>query len=378
MFERIFLIVLDGLGIGSLNDGKENTLLHVIDNKYNLNVLEKLGLTTLIGINKENTRGLYMRCKKVSKMNDSLSSHYEMMGAVSTEEYSVYKDGIPLELVSKIQRAIKREVIGNEYADGEKIINTLGQMHMKTHCPIIYTSDDSVLQVAAHEDIIPLQDLYDMCEKIFKIVSEPEYNIQRVIARPFTGKAGIFTRTNKRKDFSTQPPKNVLDLLDKNGINVACLGKVGDLFSNRSMSVSIRTTDNIDTMMKTIDFAKGNFNGLIFANFSDFDSLYGHRKDRDGFLKSLEEFNYYLPILLKNLRKKDLLIITADHGCDPTMSGSHTLEYVPLIMYNPLFKKGKLMHDRQTLADIGATILDNYNIKNTLSIGTSIFEDLKK
>ena len=377
MFNRIFLIVLDGLGIGSINGNETNTLLNVIKDKYNLNVLEKLGLTSLIGINTANTRGLYMRCAPINKMNDSLGGHYEMMGCISRNEYSVYKEGLPLELVSKIQKVINTEVIGNEYADGEKIINTLGQMHMKTHCPIIYTSDDSVLQVAAHEDIIPLNELYDMCKKIFDIVSDPKYNIARVIARPFTGKGGVFTRTNKRRDFTQEPPKNVIDLLDKNNINVACIGKIGDLFNNRSISVSIKTTDNIDTMMKNIDFAKGNFNGLIFSNYNDFDSLYGHRKDRDGYLKSLEEFNYYLPILLKNLKKKDLLIITSDHGCDPTKNGSHTLEYTPILMYSPLFKKGKMLNDRQTLADIGATILDNFNIENTLPIGKSIFDDLK-
>ena len=378
MFNRVFLIVLDSLGIGDITK-EENTLLHAIKDKYNLNVLETLGLTALIGKEVPHTRGLYMKCNVTNKNNDSLGGHYEMMGARLKKEYSTYKDGLPLELVSKIQHEINMEVIGNEEADGVKIINDLGPMHIKTKCPIIYTSEDSVLQVACHEDVMSPNDLYDICEKIYKIVSAPEYNIARVIARPFTGKNGTYQRLNKRKDFTSDPPVNVLDILDKKQINTICIGKIGDLFNNKSISVNIRTSDNIDTMMKVIDFAKGNKNGLIFANFNDFDSLYGHRRDREGYLKSLEEFNYYLPILLKNLKKEDLLIICADHGCDPTYKGhNHTKEKVPVLLYSPIFKKGKMLGDRETLADIGATILDNFNLKNTLEVGNSIFDELRK
>lgn len=384
MFDRVFLVVLDSLGIGQTEDaykyGDEgaNTLLHTINDKYNLDVLELLGLTKLVGKEVKNTRGIYTRITPQSKFKDSLNAHYEMMGAIPKVGYNTYPDGFPLELISKIQKSIKLEVIGNENVDGIKIINELGQMHMKTGCPIIYTSEDSVLQVAAHEDIIPVEELYKICEKIFKIVSTSEYNISRVIARPFTGKEGSYVRTSKRKDFSCEPPINVLDILDKVHIPTICIGKISDLFNDKSISVKIKTKDNIDGMMKLIDFAKGNFNGLLFANLNDFDSEYGHRRDREGYLKCLEEFNYYLPIFLKNLKKTDLLLITADHGCDPTFKGhNHTREMVPLLMYSPLFKKGKRIEDRTSLADIGATILDNFNLKNTLGIGKSIFEDLR-
>ena len=385
MFKRIFLIVLDGLGIGQMDDSSNfnskgaNTLEHAIEEKYNLNILETLGLTSLIGKAPINTRGIYMRSKVQNIMNDSLNGHYEMMGAIASHPYSTYKDGLPLELVSKIQHAINHEVIGNENSDGIEIINELGQMHMKTGCPIIYTSDDSVLQIAAHEDVISTEKLYEICEKVFNLVSDPEYNIARVIARPFTGKNGMYVRTSKRKDFTCDPPINLLDILDKHHISTICIGKIGDLFNNKSIEVSLKTNDNIDTMMKLIDFSKGNKEGLIFANFNDFDSLYGHRRDKEGYKRALEEFNYYLPILLKNLKKDDLIIITSDHGCDPTLSGhNHTREYVPILMFSRLFKKGKMLDDRETLSDISATILDNFGIKNTLGTGTSIFNEFRK
>ena len=385
MFNRIFLVVLDSLGIGALPDANNygdegaNTLKHTIGEVYNLDVLETLGLTKLIGKEEENTRGIYMRCMTKNKMKDSLSGHYEMMGAIPKEEFMVYKEGFPLEMISKIQHAIGREVIGNVASDGIKIIDDLGEMHIKSGCPIIYTSHDSVLQLAAHEDIIPVEELYKMCEIISNIVINDEYKIARVIARPFTGKVGAFTRTSKRKDFSVDPPINVLDLLDRNHIQTICIGKIADLFNNKSISNSIKTKDNIDGMMKLIDFAKGNFSGLLFANLNDFDTMYGHRRDREGFLHALEEFNYYLPILLKNLKKDDLLIISADHGNDPTYKGSdHTREDVPILIYSPIFKKSKHNYMYFDWYTEDSTILDNFGIKNDIGIGVSIFEELKK
>lgn len=385
MFKRVFLIVLDSLGIGETRDAENfgdkgaNTLLHTIGDKYNLDVLEKLGLTKLIGIPEENTRGLYMRCESINKYKDSLNGHYEMMGAISKNPYKLYPDGFPLELISKIQQATNREVIGNVKCDGVRIINDLGEMHMKTGAIIVYTSSDSVIQVAAHEDIIPVDELYKICEIIRDITKSEEYKIARVIARPFIGKQGAFIRTNKRRDFALDPPINVLDLLDKNMIQTICIGKIADMFNNKSISVKIKTNNNIDGMMKLIDFAKGEFSGLLWANLNDFDSEFGHRRDREGYLKCLEEFNYYLPIFLKNLKKDDLIIITSDHGCDPTFKGTdHTREYVPILIYSPIFKKGKMLGDRTTLADIGATILDNFNIKNEIGFGESIFNELRK
>ena len=385
MFNRVFLIVMDSVGIGELPDAKEygdegaNTLLHTINSESNLDVLRMLGLTRLIGMEEENTRGIYMRCKTLNKNKDSLNGHYEMMAAIEKEGFKTYPDGFSKELISKIEELIGTRILGGYNSDGIKIINELGANHIKSGYPIIYTSCDSVLQVAAHEDIIPVEKLYEMCEKIQKLVSREEYKIARVIARPFTGKNGKYERINKRRDFTHDAPINVLDVLHKLNIKTTCIGKIGDLFNNRSIDVSIKTSNNIDVMMKLIDFAKSDLHGFIFANLNDFDSDFGHRRDKEGYLSCLEEFNYYLPILLSKLKKDDLLIISADHGCDPTFKGSdHTREYTPILMFNSGFKTGKLLKDRESLADIGVTILDNFNIKNPFKIGNSIFDDLKQ
>lgn len=385
MFNRIFLLVLDGVGIGEAPDAKlykdngTNTLLHTIGKSYNLDVLEKLGLTELINIKEKDTRGFYMRAKPTNKLKDSLNGHYEIMGCVSNIEYKTFEDGFPLELINEIEETTHRTVIGNVAGDGEILINQLGEMSMEQNAIIIYTSCDSVLQVAAHEDIISPYELYKICEKIRKIVDREEYSIGRVIARPFTGKNGRFIRTTRRKDYALNPPRNVLDVLYENEIQTICIGKIGDMFNNKSITHSIKTKDNIDTMLKVVDFAKGDFKGLVFANFNDFDSSYGHRRDKEGFLKALEEFNYYLPILLKKLKKDDLLIITADHGNDPTHEGSdHTREYVPILMFNKRFKSGLKLEDRDTFADIGSTILDNFNLKDESILGKSIFDEMKE
>ncbi len=385
MFKRIFLIVLDGCGVGEAPDAEKfgdkgaNTILHTIGEAYNLDVLERLGLTTLLGYEVPEKRGLYMKAHPASHAKDSLNGHYELMGAILKTPYQTYPEGFPNELIEMIQKSTGYDVIGNIAGDGHEIIDELGEMQIKTGSIIVYTSADSVLQVAAHEDVVPLETLYKICEKISYITTNSEYKVARVIARPFYGKIGEFIRDDsKRKDYTADPPINTLDLLERNGIKTIGLGKVPDLFNNKGFEVKIKTKNNIDTIMKIVDFSKGNFEGLLFANLNDFDTLYGHRRDRKGFLEALEEFNYYLPIILKNLKKDDLLIITADHGNDPTFKGSdHTREDVPILIYSTLFKKSKHINDRDTLADVGATILDGFNIKNDLGVGTSIFSSLK-
>ena len=385
MFKRIFLIVMDGCGIGQAPDAEDfgdkgaNTLLHTIGNAYNLDVLERLGLTTLLGCEVPEKRGMYMRVHPSAKAKDSLNGHYELMGAIMKQPYKTYPEGFPQELINRIQESTGYDVIGNICGDGHEIINELGEMQMKTGSIIIYTSADSVLQVAAHEDIVPLETLYKICEKISVISSSSEFSVSRVIARPFYGKLGDFSRDDsKRRDYTLDPPINVLDLLERNNINTVGIGKIPDLFNGKGFNVKIRTKDNIDTIMKIVDFSKGNFEGFLFANLNDFDTLYGHRRDPKGFLEALEEFNYYLPIILKNLKKDDLLIITADHGNDPTFKGSdHTREDVPVLIYSPLFKKSKHIDDRDSLSDVGATVLDGFNIKNDLGVGKSIFDELR-
>lgn len=385
MFKRVFLVVLDSVGVGCTEDADKygdkgtNTLLHTIGEHYNLDVLERMGFTTLVGKDAKVTNGIYMRAKPKNPAKDTLNGHYEIMGAISKTPYKTYPDGFPLELISKIQAETGREVIGNIVASGTQIIEDLGEMHMKTGAIIVYTSADSVLQIAAHEDIVPIEELYDICEKVRELTKGEDYKIARIIARPFIGKPGSFTRTSKRHDYALDPPINVLDLLDKNRIQTIAIGKIADIFNNKSISVKIKTKDNMDGIMKLIDFAKGEFSGFLFANLNDFDTLYGHRRDKEGYLKALEDFNYYLPIILKNLKDDDLLILTADHGNDPTHTGTdHTREYIPIIMYSPVIKGSKRLDDRETFADIGATILDNFGIKNELGLGTSIFDDLRK
>ena len=386
MFKRIFLVVMDSVGVGEAEDAVKfgdsgsNTLLHTIENRnYNLDILEKLGLTALVGKHVEKTKAVYMKAKPINLAKDTLNGHYEMMCAVSDTPYKTYPDGFPLELISKIKEVTGRDVIGNVVASGTEIIKELGEMHMKTGAIIVYTSADSVLQIAAHEEIVPLEELYDICKSVRKLTEGDEYKIARIIARPFTGKPDNFTRTSNRHDYALDPPHNVLDILDKNGVETIAVGKIADIFNNKGIAVKIKTTSNIDGMVKLTDFAKGNFSGLLFANLNDFDTLYGHRRDKEGYLKALEELNYYLPIFLKNLKNDDLLILTADHGNDPTFKGTdHTRENVPIILYNPTIKNGRMLECRTTFADIGATILDNFNLINDTGYGTSIFKDLKE
>lgn len=385
MFKRVFLVILDSVGIGEADDAAKfddvgsNTLLHTIGEKYNLNVLEKMGLTNLIGKEVDGIRGIYAKAKPMNAAKDTLNGHYELMGAISKTPYKTYPNGFPKELIDELETRTGRKVIGNKVASGTEIIEELGEEHIEKGAIIVYTSADSVLQIAAHEDIVSIDELYKICEIAREITSSEEYKIARIIARPFIGKKGSFTRTPKRHDYALDPPINVLDLLERNGVKTIAIGKISDIFNHKSITTSIKTTDNIDGMMKLIDFAKGEFSGLLFANLNDFDSLYGHRRDQEGYKKALEEFNYYLPILLKNLKKDDLLIIAADHGNDPTYKGTdHTRENIPVLMYSPSIKGAKHLADRESFADVGATILDNFKIKNELGIGKSLFEDLRE
>ena len=249
---------------------------------------------------------------------------------------------------------------------------------MKTGAIIVYTSADSVLQVAAHEDIIPIEELYSICEKISKLVFNEEYKVGRIIARPFVGKPGDFTRTSNRKDFTQVPPKNVMTMLYDKGYDVLALGKIKDIFADTGITHGLKTKNNIDGLIKLSDFARSDFNGLLFLNLNDFDSKYGHRRDKDGYLKCLEELDEYLPVFLNKLKEDDLVIFTADHGNDPTYVGTdHTRENVPVIFFSKSFKYRGTLETRDTFACIGATILDNFGIENTLGLGTSYLDELK-
>ncbi len=386
MFKRIFLIVLDSVGVGASEDAGEygddgaNTLGHIVEGKnYNLNIMEKLGFLNLVGKNESTKYSIYCKMRPNNAGKDTLNGHYEIVGIKNDSPFATYPNGFPLELISKIKELSGRDVIGNIVASGTEIIDKLGEMQMKTGALIIYTSADSVLQVAAHENIIPLEELYDICQKIRNITIGEPYNIGRIIARPYIGTLNNFTRTSNRKDFAIDPPLNLLDLLYKNNLQTISIGKISDIFNNKSISTKLKIKNNLDGLMKMIDFSKADFSGLCFVNLNDFDSLYGHRRDKDNYLKALEEFNYYLPIFLKNIKKTDLVIFTADHGNDPTFKGTdHTRENVPLILFSPYIKNSRRIGDRSTFSDISATILDNFNIENPLTIGNSIMNEIKK
>lgn len=385
MFKRIFLIVMDSVGAGEAKDAEKfgdkgaSTLGHILDhNGYHLPIFEKLGLTDLVGKNDKFSLGYHGIIEPANKAKDTLNGHYEMMGVIFEKPFRTYPEGFPIILISEIQRITGREVIGNCVASGTEIIQELGEMHMKTGALIIYTSADSVLQVAAHESIIPVEELYKICEQISKLVFNEEYKVGRVIARPFIGKPGDFTRTPRRHDYAKEPPLNFMDLLYNKGLDVIALGKIKDIFANKSITTGIKTTNNLDGLMKLTDFVRGDFNGLCFLNLNDFDSQYGHRRNKDGYLKCLEELDHYLPIFLNKLKDDDLVIFTADHGNDPTFKGTdHTRENVPVIFYSKSFKYYGKLPTGTTFANIGATIIDNFGIENELKIGKSYMNYLK-
>ena len=385
MFKRVFLIVCDSLGVGEAidatmyGDAGANTLKHITDEGvYKLPVLEKLGLLDLVYNDKKAKLGYHGIIEPANKAKDTLNGHYEMMGMVLDTPFKTYPNGFPTLLMSEIERVTGKSFIGNCVASGTEIIKELGPEHMKTGALIIYTSADSVLQIAAHEDIVPVEELYDVCEKISKIVFREEYNIGRVIARPFIGKPGDFTRTSRRHDFAKVPPLNFMDLMYDKGLDVIAIGKIKDIFADKSITTGVKTTDNIDGLMKLVDFTRTDFNGFLFLNLNDFDTLYGHRRDKKGYLNCLEELDHYLPIFLNKLTEDDLVIFTADHGNDPTFRGTdHTRENVPVLFYSKKFEYYGALPTTKTFANIGATIIDNFGIENTLGIGESYLDKLK-
>lgn len=385
MFKRVFLIVMDSLGVGEAKDANmydsigANTLKHILDtNAYHLPIFEKLGLLSLVGMGSTPKCGYRTFLEPSNLAKDTLNGHYEMMGVVLDKPYKTYPDGFPILLISEIQRITGREVIGNIVASGTEIIKELGEMHMKTGAIIIYTSDDSVLQVAAHEEIVPVEELYDICEKISTLVFNEDYRIGRIIARPFIGKPGNFTRTSKRKDFTQKPPRNYMTLLYENAYDVIALGKIKDIFADTYITTGVKTTNNVDGMLKLTDFARSDFNGLCFLNLNDFDTNFGHRRNKEGYLKCLQELDNMLPAFLNKLNEDDLVIFTADHGNDPTYKGTdHTREKTPLVIYSPRFKYQGNLPVQNTFACIGATIIDNFNINDDLKMGNSLLKYLK-
>ncbi len=390
MFKRVFLIVCDSLGVGELDDAINysdlgcNTLGHIIEaykNKgLNLDIetLNKLGFSNIMDDSSNNKPlAYYQKLKEVSAGKDTLTGHFEMMGVKVDKPYITFTS-FPDELIKKIEEISGHKVISNCVASGTEIINRLGEIHMENKGLIVYTSSDSVLQIAAHEEVIPLDELYSICAKVRELTMREDWMVARVIARPFLGdKRGNFYRTPNRHDYALNPPKKTgLDYLKESGLNVISIGKIVDIFNKNGITEFYKSKSSLEGMEQTYEMLNKDFTGLCFTNLVDFDSSYGHRRDPIGYGNLLMEFDKFIARFMDKMKDDDLLIITADHGNDPTFSGTdHTREYVPLIMY---FNncKGKKLSNNDTFANIGKTILDNFNVKNDL-IGHSYLSELK-
>jgi phosphopentomutase len=317
--------------------------------------------------------------KEASTGKDTMTGHWEIMGLNISTPFRVFPDGFPELLVNELEAKMGRGIIGNVPASGTEIIERLGEEHMKTGALIVYTSADSVLQIAAHEDIVPIDELYRICEIVREVTMADEFKVGRVIARPFTGEPGSFKRTTNRHDYALKPfNRTVMDELKDSGYDVLAIGKISDIFDGEGVTESLRTVSNMDGMDKLIQTIEQDFKGLSFLNLVDFDALYGHRRDPEGYGKALEEFDARMPEVLDKLKEDDLLIITADHGNDPVHEGTdHTREYVPLLVYSKRFTEGAELPVRDTFADIGATVAANFDVKMP-AFGKNILGDLNK
>lgn len=376
-FKRMILIVLDSVGIGeapdahAFGDTNADTLGHIAEYVDGLHMpnMSKLGLShikPIKGIPKSSCPAAhYGKMQEASIGKDTLTGHWELMGLIlKNASFKTFPNGFDRTLIEKIEAQTGRKVIGNKVASGTEIIRELGEEHMKTGHLIVYTSADSVLQIAAHEEVIPLDELYNICTLARELTKDDKYLIGRVIARPFIGENGNFIRTANRRDYALSPfERTVLNELKEAHYDVIAIGKVYDIFNGEGITRHIGSTSNddgIDQLLKVLD---SQFTGLVFVNLVDFDTLYGHRRDPIGYAKALETFDARLPELLNKLKSDDLLIITADHGNDPTFHGTdHTREYVPLIVYHHNIKIGKSLGIRQTFADVGATIANNFKL----------------
>ena len=386
-FNRIFLIVLDSLGVGEaidaskFNDVGANTLGHIL--KYNpidYPNLEKMGFLNLVDYkNIDKTDSYYTKAHPKANGKDTLTGHLEMMGIRTLIPFKTFTEhGFPKELIEELEKRTGRKVIGNCSASGTEIIKELGEEQMKTGNLIVYTSADSVLQIAAHEKIIPLEELYNICKIARELTLRDEWKVGRIIARPYIGKKGNFTRTANRHDYALNPSKDtVLDNLKNNGYSVISIGKISDIFNNCGITESNKTKDNLDGIHKILETIKKDFEGLCFANLNDFDSKYGHRRDIKGYAEAIKEFDNYLPEIKENLKDDDLLMIVADHGNDPSFRGTdHTRENIPVLVYSKKFKDPKHLKELDCFTDIGATIADNFNV-NMPEIGKSFLGKLK-
>lgn len=389
-FKRIFLVVMDSVGIGEAPDAEKfgdkgsDTFGHIAEAMNGLNMpnMEKLGLSNIReikGIEKQQKPLAYFtKMQEASNGKDTMTGHWEIMGLNIQTPFRVFPEGFPDELLSDLEAKTGRKIIGNKPASGTAILDELGKEHMETGALIVYTSADSVLQIAAHEEIVPLEELYKICEIARELTLDEKYMVGRIIARPFIGEPGNFKRTANRHDYALKPfGRTVMNELKDAGLDVIAIGKISDIYDGEGVTKSLRTVSNMDGMDKLIDTQGMDFTGLSFLNLVDFDALYGHRRDPEGYGKALEEYDARLPEVFEKLNEDDLLIITADHGNDPVHPGTdHTREYVPLLVYSKKLDGGKELPVRKTFADIGATVAENFGVKMP-EHGESFLSELK-
>lgn len=391
-FKRIFLIVCDSMGAGYLpdaakfNDEGANTLLHISKACHGLAIpnLNAMGIHDIVPIERtEKTahpHSYVTTMREASNGKDTMTGHWEMMGIKTEKPFKTFTDtGFPAELIAELEEKTGRKIIGNKAASGTEILVELGEEQKRDGSLIVYTSADSVLQIAAHEETIPVPELYRYCEIAREICNRPEYRLGRIIARPFIGDdRNSFKRTPNRHDLALSPTgRTAMDDLKDVGYTVSCVGKISDIFNNVGVTKTVKTVSNSDGMVKTTEQAADHsWTGLLFTNLVEFDSEYGHRRNPAGYGAAIETFDRELPALLENLDEGDLLLITADHGNDPTWAGTdHTRERVPLICYSKAFKNGRHIEERASFADLGQTILKNFQVSASVNeIGQPIDE----
>ena len=392
--KRVAIIVLDSVGIGELPDAAKygdegsNTLVNIKKEypEFSVPNMAELGLGNIEGEDicllgkTDSPKGCYAKMSEASNGKDTTTGHWEISGIVTENPFPTFTEtGFPKEVMDKFEKAIGRKTLGNISASGTAIINELGDEHVKTGYPIIYTSADSVFQIACHEDVIPVDELYKMCETAREILVG-DYAVARVIARPFIGNGnGNYTRTERRKDFSLAPTsETILDLLKAEVKSVVAIGKIEDIFEHRGMTVTDHTTNNHDGIEKTIEYLKKDFEGLLFTNLVDTDMIYGHRNDVKGYAEAVMYFDSKLPEIKSAMKDDDILIITADHGCDPTTpSTDHSREFVPLLVYGKSIKEGVNLGVRKQFSDIAATVAEYLGINETFG-AESFLKDVIK
>ncbi|ACR78774.1 MULTISPECIES: phosphopentomutase [Kosmotoga] len=386
---RAIIIVLDSAGIGEMPDAEKygdkgsNTFGNTAKAVGGLHMpnSQRLGLgnlTDILGVPPtDHALGAYGRMLEKSPGKDTTTGHWEFMGIILEKPFDMFPNGFPPEIIEPFEKETGRKVIGNKPASGTEIIKELGREHEKTGALIVYTSADSVFQIAAHEEIVPVPELYKYCEIARKILNESGYKVARVIARPFIGEWPNYTRTPRRHDYSLPPEgKIALEYLVENGVPVYAVGKINDIYDGHGITEYVKTKDNMDGVDKTLDYIRKVDKGLIFTNLVDFDMKYGHRNNPEGYAKALEEFDARLPEIIGTMRPDDVLFITADHGCDPTTpSTDHSREKVPLLVYGRHVKENVFLGERETFADLGQTILDLFGVE-PMENGTSFKKEI--